>query len=185
MLTEFHLAFPHDYEVEIPAELPAGRNGAKTFYFPGGKEDGGHDGVLVKIVPNGSAKPWFGIFSFGERKQINGVFSCPEKNRLCVVAAGRGYVVSASSPASVYEVPAVPITDVRPALERGLLLFADFTKIVALGNHGLAWQSEKLSWDGVQIAGIDSNYIWGKGWNPVRASFTDFKLDLQNGQVSG
>jgi hypothetical protein len=183
MTPDINLTFPHDYEVEVLAELPSGQDGAKTFYFPGGKESGGHDGVMAKIIPGGNDKPWFGLFSFGERKgkRINGIFSCPERNKLCVVAAGRGYIVSANSPGSTNEVPALPITDVRLVLENGLLLFADFTKIIALGRSGLAWKSHRLSWDGVQISGVDSNCVWGQGWDPTSSSFTEFKLDLQDG----
>jgi hypothetical protein len=183
MKTDANLTFPHDYEVEVPTELPSGQGDAMSFYFPGGKQNGGHDGVLVKITPSKNATPWFGIFSFGETKdgRINGIFSCPERTKLCVVAAGRGYVVSASSPPSTYEIPALPITDVRVSLENELLLFADFTKIVAIGKGGLTWKSERLSWDGVQISGVDSRYVWGQGWDPARSSFTEFKLDLKDG----
>lgn len=186
MKTDVNLTFPHDYEVEFPTELPSGQGGARSFYFPGGRQNGGHDGVLVKVAPSGNDTPWFGTFSFGEPQgvKINSVFSCPERDKLCVVAAGRGYIVSANSPAKTYEIPALPITDVRVVLEKGLLLFADFTKIVAIGKGGLAWKSGRLSWDGVQISGINSSYVWGKGWDASRSGPIEFNLDLKNGRPS-
>jgi hypothetical protein len=185
MKIDVHLPFPHHYKVEVAVELPSGPNSAKILFFPGGTENGGHDGVLVKVTPRGKDRPWFGIFSFGDLrgKTISGVFSCPKEDVLCVVAAGRGYMVSVNTPTETCEVPAFPITNVWPAMERALILFADFTKLVAFGRNGLTWTSKRLSWDGIEIVSVDAKYARGKGWDPSRSTVIEFTLDLSDGQM--
>ena len=49
----------------------------------------------------------------------------------------------------------------------GLLLFVGHYAILAWGRHGEAWQSEKLSDEGVTITGIEHGVLHGRGWNMI------------------
>jgi hypothetical protein len=70
-------------------------------------------------------------------------------------------------------------------MEAGLLLFVGHRAILAWGERGEAWQSEKLSDEGVTIASIEGSKLHGLGWNMFTDKETPFMLDLQNGQVTG
>jgi len=50
-----------------------------------------------------------------------------------------------------------------------------------IGAEGEAWQSEKLSDEGVTITSIESGVLRGLGWNLMSDKETPFALDLKTG----
>ena len=77
--------------------------------------------------------------------------------------------------------PFRPVLKVLPATGANLLLFVDHRSILAWGKNGEAWHSEKLSDEGVTIAGIKGGTLRGIGWNMMTDEDTPFSLDLRNG----
>jgi hypothetical protein len=180
------LTFPHDYEVELAEELPPRPGRVKQFYFPGGSERGGRDGILLEVIPTGAAR-WIGIFA---RRKIcsgdrSGVFSCPDRRTLCVVSDSRGYIVHADDPGVWQEVPCEPVDDVVCSPEAGLILFADFTHLVAYGPDGMAWKTKRLSWDGLKITEVTRERIRGVAWDPFVDQEVDFLVDTRTGCHEG
>jgi hypothetical protein len=116
----------HFYECARLTEAP--NLALPHFYYPGASTQGGRDGVLAKVSP-AEGKPWLGTFAFGQiaPKGASGIFTTPSPQRLCVVARGEGYIVSADAPTQWEPVRARPIMDVRPIRARGLIVFACFT----------------------------------------------------------
>jgi hypothetical protein len=179
------LTFPHSYQVEVLDELPGGLT-SERYYYPGASTDGGADGVLIRVVPQGR-HPWLGTFAFGRvsRTSVTGVYTCPDVNNLCVIAAGAGYIVDTRDPNVWEEVPREPIMDVRPILERSILVFSDITQLTAYGPDGISWTTRRVSWDGITIIRVDPEELVGSAWDAPLQRQVEFRVDLRNGAVTG
>jgi hypothetical protein len=176
--------FPHHYECQVLPESP--RIEGPHFYYPGAYTQGGHDGHLVEIMPE-NGEPWLGTFAFGTigSKGASGVFTTPSPHRLCVVATGAGYIVSASAPATWEPVRATPIIDVRPIFAQGLIVFASFTDLVAYGPTGIKWRTKRLSWDNLKITEVTNDFIKGEFWDIRSEGMERFLVDLTTGGHQG
>ncbi len=179
------LSFPHEYEVEVLDELPGAPGGPKQLYFPGSTKSGGRDGILVKVSP-GEGPSWIGTFaSGGLRNGLTAIFSCPDRRSVCVVAAGNGYMVRADNPSLWKKLPSIPVLDARSIPDRHVLVFADFTKLVAYAPQGLVWITESLSWDGITITEVTPDSITGMAWDAPTQRQVAFSVNLTTGKHEG
>jgi hypothetical protein len=78
-------------------------------------------------------------------------------------------------------IPYRPVLEVRAVVVEGLLLFVGHHSILAWGPNGQAWESAKLSDEGVTIAGIGGGVLRGEGWEMMSDSEKAFALDLRTG----
>jgi hypothetical protein len=74
--------------------------------------------------------------------------------------------------------------------EHGLLIFVGFHAMVAWGREGLAWQTARLSWEGIRVTGVraDENgtaVLHGFGWNLTTDKEVEFAVDLRTGTHTG
>ena len=182
--TKFHLVFPQQYRVEESLELPSGPS-MKHLYFPGGSEKGGQDGLLIKVTPR-MGEVWLGTFAFGSfQNGVTGVYSCPDKESVCVISSGEGYIVRADDPVVWEEIGTCPILDVRIVANKELLLFADFTRITAYGQRGHVWTTGSLSWDGIEIVNVTPEHIRGLAWDSPQQRKVEFVVDVATGRHTG
>jgi hypothetical protein len=182
MTGKLDLTFPHRYEVEQLGELPSGAGERERRYFPGASEEGGRDGLLIRVKPD-VGEPWIGIFAYGDGTPAatTGIYSCPDERSFCIISAGDGYIVRADDPLTWEEIQAYPVLDVRPVLARSLLVFVDFTSILAYGRTGVAWRTGQISSDGLEVKEITSRYIRGLAFDAVQQREVDFLVDLETG----
>jgi hypothetical protein len=176
--------FPHSYECERLSETP--RIALPHYYYPGASTQGGRDGVLAEIRPE-NGEPWLGTFAFGRiaPKGATGIFTTPSPHRLCVVAMGEGYIVSANASAAWEPVRATPIIDVRPIRAQGIIVFASFTELVAYGPTGIKWRTKRLTWDNLKITEVTDTLIRGEFFD-IRSEATEgFVVDLATGVHQG
>lgn len=162
---EQDVTFAHAYVFRVLQERPG--TAVPTYYFPGARTDGGRDGLLVRIAPDGAAA-WVGVFAFGEAwRGKTGVYTHPDARSICVVCRGDGYVVRVDQPTRQHEVLAHPVFDVRAIPALGLLVFVDYTELVAYGAAGLVWRSGRLGLDRVRIMDIVADRIHARtnGWD--------------------
>ena len=75
-----------------------------------------------------------------------------------------------------------PVLEVRAAVNEQLLLFAGHRSILAWGADGPAWETGKLSDEGVTIAGIESGVLRGTGWEMMTDKEKMFAVDLKSGR---
>ena len=75
--------------------------------------------------------------------------------------------------------------EVRPAPAANLLLFVGHRSILAWGPTGQAWESEKLSDEGVTITALEGSLLHGTGWHILTDKETPFTLDLRSGLLLG
>jgi hypothetical protein len=142
--------------------------------------------VAVQVAVEGGGR-WVGVFAcgFDSNKVASGLFSHPDPERICVVAAGYGYIVDTREPRLYERVIAQPVVSVYPASEAELLLFADFTNISAYDREGIAWRTERLTWEGLRITEVSSTTVRGYGWDMPKDKEVEFAVDLKTGQHVG
>jgi hypothetical protein len=100
---------------------------------------------------------------------------------LCAVSGGYAYLIDTAAPERFTMIPYRPVLEVRPLPGEKLLLFVDHRSILAWGEQGKAWQSGRLSAEGVTITGIESGVLRGLGWDLMADKETSFALDLRTG----
>jgi hypothetical protein len=66
-----------------------------------------------------------------------------------------------------------------------LILMAGFHRVVAIGEEGLRWESERLSWEGVEMTKIVGNLLHGMGWDMRSDREVPFVVDLSTGKHRG
>jgi hypothetical protein len=177
--------FAHEYEVAQLTELPPGPSTVPVVYLPMNRTHN-TDGVMVEISPN-SAEPWIGVFAFGyglARTAISAISTCPDEYSICVVANGSAYVTDSRRPSSCVTVPCVPVFGVRSVARADLLVFWDFTSIVAWGRQGLAWKSKDLCSDDLEVGEVTGKSIKCTGWSAPSRSKIAFELDLFTGTTT-
>lgn len=177
--------FPHLWKAEVlparPLILPS-----RHFVYPVQVEEV-ERGALELLVRPDAAAPFLATCALGFRDPIvpSGIWSTPDPREICALSGGYAYIIDTIAPERFAMLPYRPVLQVHVAMEAGLLLFVGHRAILAWGERGEAWQSEKLSDEGVTIASIEGSKLHGLGWNMFTDKETPFMLDLQNGQVTG
>jgi hypothetical protein len=187
------LTFPHNWRARIlsarPLILPP-----RHFIYPREAEEveRGALEVMVRVkqdglTPGPNAQEFLATCALGFKDPIvpTGIWSCPNPNELCAVSGGYAYLIDTREPERFTMLPYRPVLEVRPNLEMNLLLFVGHHAILASGAEGLAWESEKLSSEGITIVAIDGAILRGRGWDLLTDKETDFALDLASGQRIG
>jgi hypothetical protein len=188
------LRFPHAWQAEILAARPLIMP-ARHFVYPrdaeeverGALEILVRPGSLEGTVPEGAdtprAQPFLATCALGFRDPIapNGIWSAPDPHELCAVSGGYAYLIDTTVPERFTMIPFRPVLEVRAAREDELLLFVGHRAIIAWGREGQAWQSEKLSDEGVTISGIENGVLRGLGWSVMTDREAPFALDLRSG----
>jgi hypothetical protein len=181
--------FPHNWSVEILTTPPLIAP-ARQFIYPKqivGEEDALARGALQLLMhpENGGTFLATCALGFTDPAMPTAVFACPNPSEMCAVAGGYAYVVDTAHPEHCTHITLKPVVEIRPLAAQELLLFIGFHSIVAWGRNGLAWQSARLSWEGVRITSIEGNVLHGTGWNLITDRDVAFSLDLLTGQHQG
>jgi hypothetical protein len=178
-------AFPHSYGCEQAREVQGSVSSA-LHYYPTGPSQGGKDGMLVEVRP-AQSEPWFGLFAFGHFSPNcpSGIFTTPDADRFCVVAQGQGYFVSAEAPELWDCVKATPIMNIYPVPRHGIIVFAEFTRLVAYGQAGLRWKTKRLAWESMNITEVTDEFIGGNFWDLRTEATVRFKVNLATGDHEG
>ncbi len=101
------------------------------------------------------------------------------------MAGGYAYLIDTTLPEQFTMIAYRPVLEVWPVLHAGLLLFVGHRSILAWGAERQAWESEKLSDEGVTVAGIEGDVLRGTGWEMLSDRETPFALDLRTGMPIG
>jgi hypothetical protein len=177
------MSFAHRWQAEIlpgrPLILPP-----RHFIYPQEVEEV-ERGALELLIRPEPGDPFLATCALGFRDPAapTGVWSAPSPKEICAVSGGYAYVIDSSTPERFTMIPYRPVLDVRPAPSAGLLLFVSHRSILAWGRNGQAWESEKLSDEGVTITGMEEATLHGLGWNRISDRETPFALDLATGRV--
>jgi hypothetical protein len=120
---------------------------------------------------------------FADPVAPSGIWSCPNPDQLCAVAGGYAYLIDTCSPERFEQVAYRPVLGIVASTseEVRLLLFVGNRAILAYDEHGQAWESPRLSDEGVSIQSLDSTYLYGEGWELATDCERAFRLRLQDG----
>ncbi len=144
-------------------------------------------GALELMVRSDSGSSFLATCALGFKSPEvpSGVWGCPVAHEMCAVAGGYAYVIDTLQPEISHHVPMRPVVEVRELVELQLLLFAGFHTVAAWGVHGLAWESARLSWEGLRLGAVDGSVLHGFGWDVRSDRELPFTLNLRNGEHTG
>jgi hypothetical protein len=203
----FDGCFPHNWTAEIlpnrPMILPR-----LHYVYPGVAEEVERGALEVLVQPAGG-QPFLATCALGFRDPAapTGVWSCPDPDWLCAVSGGYAYLIDSSNPERFTMLRYRPVlnvlhyssnlTDKSPdqfdevreqqrILFDKLLLFVGHHSILAWGSDGEAWESDRLSWEGITNlrieARIEGAILHGEGWDLRTDKDLPFALDLNTGK---
>ncbi len=163
---------------------------ARQYMYPqtvAGEDDAMARGALLLDVRPAGGRNFLAIcaLGFAEAGALSGVWSCPDPAFLCAVAGGYAYLVDTRAPQTCTHLDLRPVAEVRVAAGQGLLLFAGFHHVVAWGADGLAWQTRRLTWEGLALGAIDGDTLHGFGWDLHTDKEIPFSVNLRTGHSIG
>ena len=192
--TTFDDRFSHRWKAEIlsarPLILPK-----RHYVYPRDAEEVERGALEVLIRPrtepvedrdpkrSPSAQEFLATCALGFRDPAvpTGLWSTPNPDEICAVSGGYAYLIDTQNPERFTMIAFRPVLEVRPVPAQSLLLFVGHHAILAWGINGRAWQSEKLSSEGVTIISIVGHTLQGQGWDMMTDKETPFALDLRTG----
>ena len=186
------LSFPHTWEAEIlsarPLILPQ-----RHSVYPRDAEEVEKGALEVMVYAKQSSvaeskgsldgRSFLATCALGFRDPgvPTGLWSCPKPEEICAVAGGYAYVIDTATPERFTMIPYRPVLQVRAVLEQDLLLFVGHRSILAWGAQGQAWESGKLSDEGIVITSVENGVLHGRGWQMLTDLETPFSIDLRTG----
>jgi hypothetical protein len=183
------LEFPHEWRAEVLAAPPLIAP-ARQFVYPmqvAGEEDAMARGALQAMVHPASGGSFLATcaLGFADPRMQSGIFGCPNPRELCAVAGGYAYVIDNAAPERSTQIPLKPVVEVVTLVEHGLLVLVGFHAMLAWGRDGLAWQTARLSWEGIRVTGVEGDVLHGFGWNLMTDKEVEFSVDLRTGAHTG
>jgi len=204
-------SFPHHWQAQIlsarPAILPA-----RHYTYPNDAEEVERGALEVLVdpepkelgapsfprrlqegwenrdpdVPSPMLQPFLATCALGFKDPAvpAGIWSTPNPDELCAISGGYAYLINTAAPDRFTMLTWRPVLQVRPVPEHSLLLFVGHHAILAWGADGEAWQSPKLSHEGVTINTVEGGLLHGLGWNLITDKETPFALDLRTGSLA-
>ena len=183
-------AFPHAWSAEILTKPPLIAP-ARQYTYPlqiAGEEDALARGAMQLTVRPADNLPTFlatCALGFSDSTMPTGLYSSPNPLELCAVAGGYAYLIDTINPSHCIQVGLKPVTAILPLPGCNLLSFCGFHTIHAYGPDGLAWITERLSWDGIQLGEATATRLHGTGWNMLTDREVPFIVDLATGKHTG
>ena len=177
------LTFPRAWRAAILADTPS-TIPARHFIYPDESAEVEPGALEVQIKPAAKdAQPFLASCALGFRDPAvpTGIWAAPRKEEICLVSGGYAYVIDTAEPENFTMIEMRPVLQVRAVATQNLLLFIDSQLIVAWGAEGLAWESEKLSDEGITVTDIAGGILHGSGWDMRTDRETHFALDLLTG----
>ena len=183
------LTFAHSWNVEV-LKTPPMIAPARQFVYPlqiAGEEDALGRGALLLMVKPAEGGAFLATCALGFRdpSMPSGVYACPNADEMCAVAGGYAYVVDTRKPERCTQIPLRPVAEVRVAAEAELLVFVGFQSLVAWGGGGLAWETRRLSWEGVRVTEVSGGVLKGFGWDLMSDREVPFTVNLRTGESQG
>lgn len=191
----FDGTFPHRWQAEILPERPLILP-ARHFVYPREAEEVERGALEVLIRPGNavagtssgaedspSAYEFLATCALGFHDPVvpSGLWSTPNPDEICAVSGGYAYIIDTTAPQRFTMIEYRPVLEIRPLAAQGLLLFIGHHSILAWGRDGQAWQSARLSSEGLTITAIEGSVLHGLGWNLITDKEAPFDLDLKTG----
>ena len=183
------VTFHHDWQAEILKASPLIAP-ARQFTYPqqiAGEEDALARGALQLLIKPTTGGTFLATCALGftDRSMPTGVYACPNPHKLCALAGGYAYIIDTLNPQISTHIRLKPVVEVRSLVSQNLLLFVGFHTMLAWGTDGEVWHTQRLSWEGITITGVDGDTLRGTGWNMLADKDVPFTVDLKPGHHQG
>ena len=195
------LTFPHRWRAEIlparplilpprhftyPAQAEEVERGALEVLIHPQKLDAGRSTSKDEAdAPVGSPLLATCALGFRDAAVPSGIWSTPCTEEICALSGGYAYIIDTTAPEKFTMLSYRPVLQVQPVIEMELLVFVGHRGILAWSAMGQAWESEKLSDEGLTIVSIEKGQLRGTGWNMLTDEEHPFALDLRTGAKVG
>ncbi len=181
----FDLTFPHEWQATVLQSRPLIAP-AWHFVYPREVEEveRGALELIVRPVPDiENAGEFLATFALGfaDPAVPTGVWSCPNPQWLCAVAGGYAYLVNTANPNQWEMAEYRPVLAVTALMSQQLLLFSGHQSLMAYGPNGKAWETLRLSWEGIKILEVLEASLTGLGWDLITDREFQFELNLKTG----
>ncbi len=175
-------SFPHSWQAQILRERPLILP-SRHFTYPRQAEEVERGALEAMVQPAGNV-PFLATFALGFADPVvpSGLWSCPNPEELCAVAGGYAYIIDTLDPHRFTHLLMRPVLEVRPLVEHTLLVFAGHHGLLAWGHQGKAWESPRLSSEGLRLAEVSGGALHGFGWDLLTDREVPFILDLRTGE---
>jgi hypothetical protein len=164
------------YEVEIISPA-AGCDGPLVVF------DAGASGTSGMRVCFRGPDHWTASLALGNG-DYSGTARLWDSDEFVVVARGQAYIIDAKTRelkncfgGFVAGLLAIPHLD--------LLVHHNGLWVEGLFSSGFAWQTRRLSWDGLRSLAIDGDDLVGEAYDPIDKSWHPFSVDLCTGEATG
>ena len=162
---------------------------ARSFVLPQavpGEEDALARGALwIEVTPRtGGTFLLQCALGYAGAGVVTGVWAAPEEEVLLAIAGGYAYRVDTTAPELSSLLPLRPVVAVHPAAAADALVLVGFHAAYVLQPHE-AWQSPRISWEGVTVTGVDGEILRGLGWDMRTDRELPFALDLRTRTLQG
>ncbi len=180
-----NLAFPHSWQAEILPKRPLIKP-LRCYTYPREAEEVERGALEVMVQPAEKALKFLATFALGfsDPTTPTGLWSCPNVDQMCAVAGGYAYILNTLDPASFTHIAFRPVFQPMPLPECNLLLFAGHQALLAWGLNGQAWQTRRLSSEGIRVTEMRGNHLYGFGWDLLRDCEVPFEVNLRTGETS-
>jgi hypothetical protein len=147
---------------------------------------------------------------FRDAATPTGIWAMPDPDWLCAASGGYVYLIDTTTPETFVHLRYRPVLEIRTycpssakkgtqslmddaqsltcdaqSVNSGLILFISHHTILSWGAKGEAWESERLSSEGITVLGIEIEdgipKLHGQGWDLMTDKDTPFTLDLRTG----
>jgi len=187
MTPALHEDFPHTWTAQIlttPPLIAPARQFIYPLPVPGEEDTLARGAMLVQFKPaTGGVFLATCALGFQAPTLPSGVYAIPNPNAALAVAGGYAYLLNTLAPETCLHLPLKPVTQLLATPT--LLLLTGFHHITAIDSTGLAWESDRLSWEGVQLGEVTGDILHGTGWNMRTDRDVAFELDLRTGRHTG
>lgn len=180
--TSIDESFPHSWQAEILPQRPMILPPRHCTYPREAEEI--ERGALEVMVHPATGAPFLATFALGfaDPALPAGLWSCPAPENLCAAAGGYAYLVDTRDPQTWTQIAFRPVLEIRPLPDHGLLLFAGHYALMAWGVDGPAWESPRLSSEGLRLTEVRGATLHGFGWDLITDREVPFAIDLQTGE---
>lgn len=197
-----HDSFERNWDAEILPERPMILP-SRQYVYPNAAEEVERGALEVMVRPHAEqygarVERFLATFALGFRDPSapTGVWTMPHADWLCAVSGGYAYCVDVTAPerfAFLKYRPVLQVMTYKPEnglSMDGLILFVGHHSVLAWGRDGQAWESDRLSWEGVTELRIVSqateagprDLLRGMGWDLIQDREIPFTLELKSGR---
>jgi hypothetical protein len=182
--SQVDFSFARSWQAEILPSRPVIAP-ARHFVYPQNVEEVERGALEVMIRPDAPNAPFLATCALGFRDPAvpSGIWSTPNPQEICALSGGYAYLIDTTAPERFTMLPYRPVLRVISAPAAALLLFVGHRAIFAWSAKGEAWESTKLSDEGVMILALEGDNLRGTGWNMMSDKETPFTLDLKDGRL--